>query len=605
MEKLDQNLQDTISSHSSHLKNLDYDKMNVSLGVNLFDKENVLENCYINSVGYIAQNTTDGYFVSDVMKVKPETTYSTNYNCGAGYCAFYDKDFKIISTAALELVTGSKIQRTVTSPKNAYYCRSTYLKASYNAPLNQAMFVEGNILPTHYIPYSVKHDVDLMENKAGSINAYKHFIGIDEKITITTNLNPHKGSEIGLTCYTDNQFFGPVIIKHGEGNIFSSARLEISATDVKVYKYDTSDGELVYQANHGLDFTSPTSLSVIIDKYDLDKAKFTISTKSGTFVFTANWEGCRGNIEVENGTRIGLWDVYLTYYVRDLNKKIWGFGDSYFDMWPKQIEKMGFDDWYINGFGGARSSDGLSSLKEALEYKTPSVVMWCLGMNDPDNADSINAQWLSDMEEVINLCNKRKITLIIQKIPNTPTHLHTFKNDYINNLNFKFIPIPTALNATEANATWYAGLLSSDNLHPSERGQVVIASCFASFVPELCDVENRTFTTKLNHLDGVDVDEKVNIVAVKKGWVSIRFEGTIKTALSNGEAFLGIDSIYSPNLYNRNGSRLPIFGVRGWEPATIYIDEMGIFMGGNTEAGTTVIFNTTYYIGERNYEDML
>lgn len=90
-------------------------------------------------------------------------------------------------------------------------------------------------------------------------------------------------------------------------------------------------------------------------------------------------------------------------------------------------------------------------------------------MNDPDNG-AVNTSWLNCVETLISNCEKYGVEPILATIPNVPSYDNTYKNAWVKASGYRYIDFAKAVGAESAGSTWYAGCLSSDNTHPTERG---------------------------------------------------------------------------------------------------------------------------------------
>ena len=105
-------------------------------------------------------------------------------------------------------------------------------------------------------------------------------------------------------------------------------------------------------------------------------------------------------------------------------------------------------------------------------------------MNDGDNENSINSNWLTNTETMINTCLENNITPILCTIPNVPTVNNSFKNQYVINSGYRYINLALAVGALNDNL-WYNGTLSSDGVHPTELGAKLLYAQIINDVPEL------------------------------------------------------------------------------------------------------------------------
>ena len=114
---------------------------------------------------------------------------------------------------------------------------------------------------------------------------------------------------------------------------------------------------------------------------------------------------------------------------------------------------------------------------------TPKYLVWCIGMNNPDN-NELNSSWLTETQIIIKLCEERNITPILATIPSTPTNDNSYKTSWVKSSGYRYIDFEKAVGADKITA-WFDGMLSSDNVHPSELGAKALASRFIIDVPEI------------------------------------------------------------------------------------------------------------------------
>ena len=201
------------------------------------------------------------------------------------------------------------------------------------------------------------------------------------------------------------------------------------------------------------------------------------------------WGGCSGK-PFARPRNCNLTNVKLSFSCNDYSKDIWAFGDSYMTTtaptrYPYYLYNLGIDNYLLDAFGGRNSMQALESLKNALKHGTPKYLLWFLGMNDPDQVSTLNTGWYSTYTEIVNICQEKKITPIFATIPCTPTNGNWYKNRIVSTSGFRYVDFAKAVGATETGSAWHDGLLSSDNLHPTERGAKVLANQLLIDVPEL------------------------------------------------------------------------------------------------------------------------
>jgi lysophospholipase L1-like esterase len=553
-------------------------------------------NKYINNAGGLSDNTSGDYSVSDYIQVKSNTTYATNVATGAGKIACYDDAFELLGAISETSVSGVYQFTTLANTK---YIRITIFKASYSALPKNAIVNEG----TSLLDYQNFTDNERTENLYRTFYGKRVFV---ESVLANNSVrfvapNTKSGNLITFDATLDGTFT-QLDIRHGYNEPYAASYVRITSTEIIVY--DTLNTTLAVRERYTHNLTIANHLTVIIDVFKVDTAKITITVPSGQYVNTINWEGCRGDIALYNAQdSCTLRNVNFIHSVKDYSKDIWAYGDSYFDFWPKVAQNMGFTNAMFDGYGGRTSTGGLASLNINLQYKTPKVILWCLGMNDPDSDTEVNADWLDTFNTLKTICKNKKIELVLMTIPNTPTHNHTFKNEIVKNSGYRYIDVAEAVGASTYPSNWYAGLLSSDNIHPTHSfGKQVIASKVIASLPELSNHNERAVKSKLNIIGDVTIDEVYNEVVYKDGMVYVRYQGTIQTEIPNGRAFLKLGSELYPS--NIAGTRQAVFGEMSWQPKIFFVgnNQGNIYTTGVIPVGTFISFNFSYYLGYRNYE---
>lgn len=258
----------------------------------------------------------------------------------------------------------------------------------------------------------------------------------------------------------------------------------IDGTNITTYKDES--GTQVAQQAHGL--TIGDYIGVVIKRGENNRADIELTTSSGRYVWqNVVWSANRGNVfATVSGT---LTNVSLSYVMRDLNSNILVFGDSYQSLgdsarWPYYCISNGFDKFLACGFPGANSEHEIISFRNLIELIKPKFVVWALGMNDSDSG-AVNETWKECVDEVVATCTEYGITPILATIPCVPNRNHTYKNAYMKTLNKRYIDFAKAVNAESAGATWYTGMLSTDNLHPTALGAMALYSQVLEDFPEI------------------------------------------------------------------------------------------------------------------------
>lgn len=465
-------------------------------GKNLFNPATITTGYYLAGSGLPQKELPEypGYYYSDYIEVEPGEDYAiTTPYLGGGYIAFYEKK----NAAALKNADGSysswtgstlnAVNGIITAPENAAYLRiSGRVIDVYNTQ------VEKNSIQTSYEPYTeyapltrLQMRVEKLESAADGSGAKANTVDYAAAATLTNgellsidSPNSKCGHSIGFTAELDN-FSGQLIISHGKTNPYCSAYMVLSADKIEVYAFEDS-ARLVGTFEHGLNISGYVFVDITTE---YKKANIRITSSGGVYENTAEWNGSNGDIIAEC-SGMTLKNCSLSYYISDLNKPLWLFGDSYFDHWPEYINEYGYNGAMLDAYSGRASQQALVSLQKCLEKATPKKIAWFMGMNDADSSAAINNNWLSAVNTVKEYCDNNGIELILSTIPNTPERSHALKNDYIKKSGYRYIDVCKAVGA-DKNTSWYDGLLSGDNVHAAESGRMVMANYILAMLPEL------------------------------------------------------------------------------------------------------------------------
>lgn len=320
-------------------------------------------------------------------------------------------------------------------------------------------------------------------------------VGTSPKSIIRQTLSDGESIELEETMAKKNKqlvFFakvntmGTLYIYHGE-NLYNSGWIQIDDTNLRVYTYD-STSHLRKEIEHGL--TIKSYLGIVANTGNKNNLSIRVITDGGEFtVDNIYWSSSNGIIKaVSDGC--SFTSVGMSWNCDDFKKNIWMYGDSYFDFqnaarWPYYMVQWGFDNCAAFGFPGAKSVDVYPEWQRTLQHGTPKYAIWCLGMNDVDSDTEINTEWKTYVDKFIEDCTSIGIEPILATIPNTPNRRHTYKNDYVKSSNRRYIDFADAVNASEYPASWFDGMLNTDNTHPLKEGAVALAIRAITDIPEL------------------------------------------------------------------------------------------------------------------------
>lgn len=257
-------------------------------------------------------------------------------------------------------------------------------------------------------------------------------------------------------------------------NDTTNGDFEINDTSIIIHT-DLGHSQTV---NHGL--TIENDIQFIIET-DTSNDFSMVKLFSNGNMFDATNEFTNKRFIADNGkpyvksVSSSLYECSFSWTSRNINKPIWLFGDSYVSFydsrWINYLINDGFDkSTLINGFAGEGSIDALTSLKNLIQVRKPEYIIWILGMNNADTSSAINQVWYNCVIELIDLCNRYNIDVILATIPNTPTMNHTYKNAWIKASGYRYIDFAAAVGATNTGSSWFTGMLNQDNVHPTETG---------------------------------------------------------------------------------------------------------------------------------------
>lgn len=390
------------------------------------------------------------------------------------YCVYNSRKEKVAfgNGNALPITVISDMEYSVISVDADGYIALNIYKQN-----NSQKYYVSNTLPTSYVDYyePVKAILpNLFEQSVvGSMTfgrtpsrVSKDSFTNGETITVESN-SIKKNYEI--LFYAKVTSFDTIYLGHGKESY--GYYIKIDNTNM-TYASNGTEGTAIA---HGL--TIEDYIGVIISVDVVLNAKITIITKNGQFTRTqGGWTGTRGSVFVENSQSV-LSDAVLVWNSDDYKKATWAFGDSYFATnanirWPYWVTTAwGYDTMLLNAYPGENSINAYTDLVTALNHGVPKYLVWCLGMNDHDSSSAANADWLSTVEKVIDICNRYSIVPILATIPNVTNtaYNNTYKNQYVKDSGYRYIDFADAVDGVD-------GWLSDDGVHPSELGARLLAT---------------------------------------------------------------------------------------------------------------------------------
>ena len=471
--------------------NFAYSKNLIDINANDFAPGKILSN----SSGALASNSA--YNTTNFCRVTPGKKYTfsrgdTLATVVARFILFYDANKQPITSSY-----ATSQMPPFTAPQNAYYVRLTY-QISLN-PLPQ---LELGETPTEYQQYKLvipQSEIEQVAKPAVNFDSLRDSGTLAASDVLTLPIvhvqkNILLSAKIVGTISVVNVGVGYLSTSPNRG--YNSRWLEITPTEIKLYgRYN--DSPILYNTfKHGLTLDNKTFVSIESTIETAMNTKISLINSLGdrfTTSFAVEWGVGRAFV---HNAGSGSLDVSLSMMLRDITKRVWVFGDSYISFvsnarWAYYAVEDGNIGFFSNNQPGLSPADGVTDLRNilALGYN-PVYLVWMLGMNGDgveqlvDGVYQINTYQKNNIDAVIGLCESNAIIPIFTCIPTVPSYQKTGLCNYVRSLGYRYIDVANAVGTNE-NGEWTTGLLSDDNVHPTEAGARVIYGQILADVPEI------------------------------------------------------------------------------------------------------------------------
>lgn len=443
----------------------------ISKGSNKFDIRAITDGYYVrNTDGTLIPSA--GWQVSGFVQVEEGKTYSAptfrDY-------AFYDSNRNYISGV-------SAPTHNIVAPAGAAYLRTSI----YGVFAQDFSITEGSTIIKDGFHHVM---VEKVVNNSRTLGAFQASgtLASSERLT-TDTINICKNMLISA-CFEGT--IDTIVIGVGFQDYYGKNIL-ITATELRFR--GSTDNSVLGTYQHGLTFDKRTI--VTIDKGNDAVAKIRIvNGKGDAFEQNVSWGLGVGQPFVYNGGTTSV-NVELRFMPRDLAKKVWMFGDSYFGMfdgsrWPYYMLQRGYNQYLLDAKGGENATQGIADLTAILSLGSyPSHILWCHGMNGGrDTNGEVNSAWLTATNNLLALCKSYNITPILATIPSVPSEDHTALNEWIRNSGCRYVDFAKAVE--EDGSMYWKGwgtndaLLSADEVHPSVKGALILATQVLIDFPEI------------------------------------------------------------------------------------------------------------------------
>lgn len=308
---------------------------------------------------------------------------------------------------------------------------------------------------------------------------------------------------------------GKTAVKYGQRIAFKGFITTFNEIQLAFYNYNNSaiSNSIVVDANtmtvyvgstavdtftHGV--TIANDISLIID-YLVTGVEITLESNGAKYKAQTTWERLTSGVVSaavkSNGTVCT--SAMLVMAIERVEKPIWYFGDSYISYtnqarWPYYLIQYKFDgNTLLNGYAGGTSAADMMAFEALLNYGTPKFAVFATGMNDNartggDTASEAAPAWVSARNNFLALCDANGITPVFCTVPTVPSVNNQKKNEWIRGSGYRYIDFAKAVGAN-ADGKWYGNgtqydMLSSDNVHPTERGAVALFTQAITDFPE-------------------------------------------------------------------------------------------------------------------------
>lgn len=445
----------------------------IKTGNNLYNGK-YTEGYYVNYTnGFLLANQL--YSATEYIPVKKGDHLNTSYS---HMMAYYDKN-KIYLTGV-----DSRTTSIPDAPEDGYARLTLPFTPSSNTMIN----VGPSLLP--YEPYKLYLVTDSASPGPEPVNIPAPIL------SSTVQSNVYKESGFTLNNSTKNStidyqemanyiinfkgffntFTGTLGVGKGNNSGYGSI-VEINANNISITTFDSSGKPTTpVTFAHGLTLKDYINVNI---KNNYGSVVVELMTNGGIFKTsqTISWLGYKGTINCySTGT---LTSCEVSYFCNKWKSINHIYGDSYLSLnsgrWPYYLYNNGYENYLLNGYGGRNSSAAYTSFQKSLQYTTPQNLIWALGMNDGDSASAVNATWNSTFNTLKNYCADNGINFIPCTIPTTPTVNNNFKNAIVRASGLPYIDFAKGVGASDSGV-WFEGMLSSDNVHPTNEGAKALAS---------------------------------------------------------------------------------------------------------------------------------
>ena len=446
-----------------------------------------VESGYLNPNGDVT--TSSSYKTSGYIPVKPNTTYCFSTNGVLSVVRFV---LELSSEKKSAYYHGDTLN-TFTTGAGTYFIRFSGFVGSF-----PAIQMEEGSVPPSYVAFSEKIKSEYIPETptpptppTPSVVQSK-FDSIRLNGILATNGTLSYDISIYKAIMLSARIVGTiesVVLAIGY-NGYYGRWFELTPTDIKIYDHNG----LRATKTHGLTLGNITTLELSKNDGGVNIDIRLINDYGEIYTTTYNAGYGAGAPSLINLGAASI-DASLSIFPRDLNARIWGFGDSYFSFqdparWTYYALDCGYNKWLINSVGGQTSTSGLTQFMNLIATgAVPTYVLWCYGMNDGSDSTTPDATWLANTESFIDECEDNGVIPILATIPSIPSKDHSKKNAWIRASGYRYIDFAAFVESQNDN--YWRGwgtddqLLGNDETHPTQKGAKVLWQAVLKYFPEI------------------------------------------------------------------------------------------------------------------------
>jgi hypothetical protein len=274
----------------------------------------------------------------------------------------------------------------------------------------------------------------------------------------------------------------------------SGGWIRVTSTSVEIYHDSNENVSTLEQSyTHGLALTTFVKVFMYLrEDYNL---YIIIETLDGKYVIEHN----RDNVEDKEiaghptfiNSGITFTNAQITAGSADFKSPIWIFGDSYstasygYSRIGGQLMDLGLtQNTCYDHLGGNNHQDAWDDLQLMLQFGTPRMIVWLLGVNGSQPNNVTITGMLKDF------CDNNGIELILEYPPLYPNSVGidtTALRNAVLATECRIVDFSRAVGCHIENndAVWYDGYLQSDKIHPTEKGSRALVMQIINDIPEI------------------------------------------------------------------------------------------------------------------------